>query len=352
MSIPRSTRAIVATATVAVLSACSGGSQFSPAGSQLGSQSQSQQATTPQIPSIGALSEDAKSKKPVPLIFVSDSGSRVQAGAVYAYTDTGTNQAPVWTLNASPLKYPNGLWVDGSDNLYVSDISGNVYEYDKPTASGPPTLSFTYSDAGYTPNHLAVCGDYLYASDLTDPSGGGAITVWKLGTSKPLRYVTQETYSEGVGDGISCNSKTGDVYFGYDTSYAGPGQVDQYAAGLTGNPTTLHTSPNYLAGLTFNKTYATFVVGDAYNGKGPAIEFWKPTGGAPVHSLFGSWISSPTGFAYESTDKYLWDADEGTASVNKFLPSKGTVENTITNAGNGKKLAVPNDVAVSPPDHS
>jgi hypothetical protein len=119
----------------------------------------------------------------------------------------------------------------------------------------------------------------------------------------------------------------------------------------SGDPITLGISLIRAGGITFDRNFTTLVTGDSYNAKGPAIEFWKPAGHEPVHAIYGSWIGSPAGFAYASTDKYLWDVDVDFATANEFTPGKGTPLDSITNAGNGMTLAAPNDVAVSPPDH-
>jgi hypothetical protein len=351
---PRSTRGLAAAATIVALSACSGVSQFSP-GTQQGAFSQSiAQQNRASIPSVAALSADAK--KAPSLIFAADEGSQKVAGGVYAYEDTGSNQSPIWELTGSPLKYPSGLWVDGSGNLYVADAGGAVYEYNKPTSSGPPGApNFTYSDAGYQPNHIAVCGNYLYAANTIGPSSSSIyMTVWKIGTSKPSKIVAING-PQGPGYGVTCNDTTGNVYFGIDVSYDGPGQTNEYAAGGTGSPTSLCMTPQYLQGLTFNKKDTTMVLGDPYyqTGSGqnePRIEFWKPTGCSPLHAITASWIVNPTGFAYESTDKYLWEADAGNNSLHQILPSKGTLENTITKTTAGVFASL-QDVAISPADH-
>jgi hypothetical protein len=351
MSISRSRRAVVATASLALLSACSGGSQLSPVASQ---QAQSQHVSTTELPSLGELAEGKKTKT-YPLIFAADAGSRNQKSAgVYAYLDNGTNQSPIWALTGSPLTSPQALWVDGSDNLYVADADGSIYEYDKPTDKGAPTLSFTYSEGGYTPNAIAVCGNYLYASNLISPGspGGGSIAAWKLGNASPITIVTNQNYQNGAGGGITCDSTTGSVYFGWERSYAGPGAVDKYAAGLSGSPDTTPIDPGFVQGLTANKAYANVVLGDQYppNDKPPQIEFWNLSTGKLMHAIKGSWVQEPEAFAYEAADGYLFDADGASNAITKFK-TNGKVFNTITSIGNKETFGQLTGVAVSPPDH-
>jgi hypothetical protein len=322
------------TAAIA-LSACSGVEQPSPAGPQNAAPLRALHRTIAPAPAHAPA-----------LVFAADEGSQKIAGGVYAYADTGSAQRPLWELTGAPLEYPDGLWVDGKRNLYVADAAGAVYEYDAPTSAGPPGRpTFTYDDSGYQPNHVAVCGHYLYAADTVGPSSASAyMTVWKLGTSAPAKVVAVDG-PQGPGAGISCDDKTGSVYFGIDVSYEGPGQVDVYGAGGSGSPTSLCASLRNLEGLTFDKKYATFVSGD-----GGSIAFFAPSQCNPVLSLSASWIAGPVGFAYEKGDKHLWDADLGNQALHRFDPATGKLENTINETTSGTFAAL-QDVAVSPADH-
>jgi len=352
MSIPRSTRAVLAAATVAALSACSGGSQFSPGAGQ---QSVPQQSEAKQFPSLGALGIEAKTKKPTPLIFAADQGGQGVPGAVYAYINSGKGQSPVWSLT-SGLKEPAALWVDGSGNLWVGDASGFIYEYATPTSAGPPGKPIaTYSNNGLSMNHIAVCGDYVYASDPSIGSNETAgFTVWKTGTEKPVTTVLASVQASLAG-GITCNDKTGDVYFMYNTSYFGPATLYQYGAGGTGNGTQLFPSPQFDSGLTFNQAYTLLVLGDNFNSAGPSVEFWKTTGKKPTRTFVNpphTFIGNPVGFAYEKGDGELWDADAGNKALYRFKPGNATLENTITSTGGGNVFKNLSDVAASPADHT
>jgi len=351
MSIPRSFRAAVPMAALAALAACAGGTQFSPGTSQ---QSIAQRGLG-ESAAVSTLNAPAPKKTPTPepLIFAADAGG----GAVYAYDNaTGqSNQSPIWSISGSPLRYPTALWVDGSRNLYVGDNNGYIYEYNDPSSSGPPTkVSFTYNNLGYTLSHIAVCGNYLYAAEIAStPTLGAAINVFKLGTENPIATISQPIYEGSYGWGITCNFSTDNVYFGYDASYEGPGLIDEYAAGATGTPTTLPGfDPNYIQGLAIDKKFTNFVFGNPdYKEGTPAIEFWPVAGKHANSVITGSWVVNPEGFAFEANDKALWDADNGTGTLNRIDFSKKTVLNSITTAGGGKKFVSLTDVAADPPDH-
>ncbi len=296
------------------------------------------------------------------LIFAADAGKPGrEPGAVYAYANTGKGQSPKWSLSGLPIDHPDGLWVDGSGNLYVADESGYVFEYNAPTESkAPGKPNFTYDDPGYLPNHVAKCGKYLYASDeMSIPKGTAAITVWTIGQAKPIAVVTGNyATEEALGYGISCDA-AGNVFFAYNTqSNDSAGFVDEYAPGATGTPTTLCLTGTFLQGLTFNASYESFVTFDTYNGEynGPAFEFYKPSKCAPIRAIGAiDWIFSPHGFAYEAGDTALWDADSGSVAtsgaLHRFDPKTGELLNTIASAGTGKKFIDLSDVAVSPADH-
>jgi hypothetical protein len=350
MSIPRSFRAAVPIAALAALAACAGGTQFAPGTSQ---QSIAQRGLG-QSAAVSTLNAPAPKKTPTPepLIFAADAGG----GAVYAYDNaTGqSNQSPIWSISGTPLRYPTALWVDGNRNLYVGDNNGYIYEYNDPSASGPPTkVSFTYNNLGYTLSHIAVCGNYLYAAEIAStPTLGAAINVFKLGTENPIATITQTSYESAYGWGVTCNFTTGDMYFGYDVSYEGPGAMDEYNPGGTSLIQTLkYFGPNFIQGLAINKSYKNFVFGDPNYKTGPAIEFWPVAGKAPNSVITGSWVVNPEGFAFEYGDTAVWDADNGTNTLNRIDQSKKTVLNSITTAGGGKKFVSLTDVAADPPDH-
>jgi len=346
----RNARFVFVSILIVTLCGCSAVSQLSPS---LNQQGVSQSADPNRNPSFGSLEVESKAKKATPLIFAADQGGQGVTGAVYAYADSGKGQSPIWSLT-SGLKEPAGLWVDGSGDLYVGDAAGFVYEYTTPTASGPPAkVAFTYSNDGIQMNHVAACGKYLYASD---PSVGSqeyaAFTVWQIGTEKPLRIVYASIPSSTAG-GITCDAKTGDIYFMYNASYFGPATLYEYPADGSGSGKQLLPSPYFDAGLTFNQTYTLLVLGDNFNMAGPAIEFWKPGKKATRQFINppDTWIGDPVEFAYEKGDGELWDADTGNKALYRFKPGNGMLENTITSAGGGKSFNNLSGVAVSPADH-
>jgi len=322
--IGRVERTLLAFTTAVILAGCSGASPATPGPQQ------------PQSLTRQANRERPAEKKSGPILFVADQGAKPVAAAVYAFADGG-KFPQLWKLSGAPLASPQGLYVDGQTNLYVADASGAVFEYDAPSGSEQPGApNLTYADTGYAPIAVAVCGDYVYAANSTGPGGGGSITVWQKGTSQPLRVTTNPAYAQGTGTGIAC---AGDkVYFYWWASYAGPGQIDRYAAGATGMPATLDFPSSQLFGGFTLDAAATEEVSGAIFSTFPA--------GKLIRALQAKWIEYPVGFAYEPGDKVLWDADPEIGALNRFTP-KGKLLGQITKPASGTFGAL-SGVAVSP----
>ena len=195
----------------------------------------------------------ARRTQNVPIVFA----STLNPASVYAFSDAGSFPQ-LWVLTGAPLKYPGGLALDAQGNLYVSDSSGSVFEYDTPSASGAPGQpNFTYQDPGHSPVRVAACAPYVYAADAT-----GSLTVWEAGSSTPLRVV-----SAGAGaTGLACDGAH--VYVGYDVSYAGPGQLVALPAGGAGQPDVLPFSTAFVQGVGLNPSGTTLLIGDSDDPKG------------------------------------------------------------------------------------
>jgi hypothetical protein len=286
-------------------------------------------------------------KKVKSLLFVADEGSQSRSGFIYAYDAAGSAQTPLWTLTGSPLRYPAGLWVDGAGDLYVADQGGAVYMYVTPGAASPPGQpSMTYNDAGYSPIATATCGGYVYAANAAGAQHVATFTIWQKGTSTPYKVVSSSHYGSGsTGQGITCDAKTGTVYFGYDVADNGPGAVDAWAPDGTGTATTLPVYPQEVSGFARNKA-GVLAVGDAYDVRGPAIEFYKTTGQL-THAIVASWLATPVAVAFDGGDDAVWIADVAAKAVYRASAGKGALLDTITAPG----FLSLSGVAVNPPDH-
>jgi hypothetical protein len=292
-----------------------------------------------------ALSSAPEVSKTAPLVFAADGGNRSGGGAVYAYLQSGKAQSPLWSIGA-PLAEPSGLWVDGERNLYVSDSTGYVFAFTAPNAKGAPSgPSFTYDDTGLSPTAVALCGNYVYASNESGTLGTQSFTVWTKGTSAPLRVVSY-TGGRGTGDSVTCDAATGNVYFAYQLDDNGDAEIDVWSAGGTGSPTKLPMEPLSVQGFALSKA-GLLAVGNSYDPEGPAVDFYKQTGNQPTRRIIASWLSLPVGLAYEKNDANIWIADLDNQALYLANAASGKLINTITKPGFRSLLGV----AVSPPDH-
>ena len=359
---------IVAAATLAFLAGCGGSSRLAPFVSGNSPQSSLRQS--------GATSPLMLPPKTTPIVFAADQGGFQKPSGICAYANTGTNQSPAWCQSGSPLKYPSGLWVDKTGNLYVDDFSGSVFEYNTPTlASAPGNPSFTYSDAlagqdAYEPVDATVCGSYLYAANLINLSGSNlsfGFTVWKIGTAKPLEIVHSQydaiAGNGGNGYGIGCDSNN-NLLFAYTDSYLGAGSIDEWTEqnGSTA-PTFVKTIPpacTYLQGLAIgaNNLLAS---GDPFyakncnsaNPESPAVLEFNEAKSAPTHvctTKIAPALADPYSVAWELSDKHLWVADLGNNTLYRVSMGTCLTAGTITKGLNGNPFSALDGVAVFPPE--
>jgi len=120
--------------SIALLAACSGNQMTSVAPSGTAPDAATQVRTlgttrTAQVRNRGWMTQDAKSKKGV--VYVSD----IDTNVVELYPAKGQNPAPIGEI--TDVSTPDGLAVDTSGNLYVTNAGGSTVAVYKPGASTP-----------------------------------------------------------------------------------------------------------------------------------------------------------------------------------------------------------------------
>jgi sugar lactone lactonase YvrE len=141
--------------------------------------------------------------------------------------------------------------------------------------------------------------------------------------------------------GIACDPKTGNVYVSFLYSYAGPGGIDEYPAGLAGKATTLPMDPAFPAGIAVDKA-GDILVCEAFAG---TVEYYHPTVANSFKEVKG--FASPSGVALEKSDSYMWVADQQANKLYRVQIKTQKIVDTITKPGY-KSLA---GVATVPADH-
>ncbi len=333
MPIPRSTRTLLATATIALMAGCSGTSQLAPTvGGQNAPQSQ-QSASQSVVLSPGEdLALRLKKVTKTPMVWITDAGTASKTGKVYGYLQSGTNQAPTVTIT-NGLTTPYGNFIDKSGNLYVADVaSHSVYEY----LYGQTTVSATYHDNGETPNNVTVCPDgTVYIAN----SAPGSVTVYAGGSHVPTSTITNANYQAVTT--VACD-KTSNLYVGYLYAYTGPSGIDKYAPGGTGNPTTL-PAQDLVQIFDMALTKTGDIVATDQNSGGPTIRFYHLTSKTAykvLKKMFTLGTSVPYDISYSNGYTHLYVADGGKNVILELNPGTGAVIDTITKPGYNQAVGV------------
>jgi hypothetical protein len=209
MPISTSSRALVATATIALLAGCSGGSVTSPI-SSVGSQSINHQAGqhTQSLTHAQILAKTLLVKPGVSAL-LSHGTPQVSPNADFAGTvylsDSGTNEVYKITAKGkvtpvgSGWSEPQGIGVDSKGNVYIADTANSrVVELSK---AGKPVAIL--SDPGQYPAGVTIAKDgTVGVTNIISTSGGeGSVSFYTAGSTSPectSSGVLSEDYFIGV----------------------------------------------------------------------------------------------------------------------------------------------------------
>ena len=310
------------------------------------------------------------------LVFASFAGANPTGFC--AYSNSGKNQTPLWCQSGSPITFPLGMWVDGVRNLYVADSGGSVFEYDSPSASGPPGApAFTYNDSlpslgTQQPNSVVVCGKYLYAANgvsYVQSAPYFSFTVWQIGNATPLGIMTRPQYQNqgccSAGSGIACDD-AGHVIFAYyiglsggPTYYGFGGYFDEWTqatpSSLPAYAGTLPAAPRWAQGLAIDRR-GELVTGEPFyyylapGREGGAVLFFNASNGKQLQSCskqVSPAMQYPTALAFDGPDRHLWVTD-GDETLYQLDPQTCRVTDTIVTGIGGKPFVGLFGVATSP----
>jgi len=358
MPIFRTIRAALgASATLAMLAGCSGGSSpaaFSPGGP---GQSARQIASAGRIdnsllaPTIARISHapvtTASFMDPTAagksLIFVSDAAD----GVIDIYPQSGKNQKMVGQITG--LTQPQGITTDKKGDLYVANTnSSNVLVYAPPYTGAP---KMTISDAHEFPADVAV-------------SSAGVVAITNVCNAPKCRLNTGNVVLYAKGSTKSCASVSDSAFNFTRVMFA---EFDSkgvlYIDGLNGGYQTsfgLVTGGCDATGITnLDYVYTVSFPGGIQIDKAGRIAFCDPirlqvaTFDPPVDGAFGEPVSttpltgsiSPLGIAILASGTNLYAADSGGSGLAEEYEytAGGTAENTIAVGGQ------PIGIAVTPP---
>jgi hypothetical protein len=361
MPISKSSRALVATATIALLAGCSGGSMTSPL-SSVGSQSISHQST------VGAQSVNHPGFRADTLIVKPDVAQLITGGTPHVIkwdkgasfkgtalvTDSGTNEVYLVSSKGklksvqpkgSGWSEPQGVGVDAKGNFYVADTANSRIVV---LSAKGKTLA-EISDPGQYPVGVAINakGQIGVSNIISTSDGAGSITFYSSYKAKSATgtatgflardyfigadaegnfYIDGETDSSSYGVGTvayggSTISNTGitpeflfpggvNVYTGKDDK-KGKGSETLGVGDQSGYQVFNYALPGYAAGPTvslgggsdevqWSLDSAQSVAGAADAGLAQA-EFWAwPAGGSSPSGTIGG-FSEPIGIGFSPT---------------------------------------------------
>jgi DNA-binding beta-propeller fold protein YncE len=317
-----------ATAAVALLAACSSGSQgvntlpsSTASQSRVASGDLMRSGVAPKFLSLirslqGAhVVNPAKKKKGLKDLYVSDFGTgAVEILANGTWTETGTI--------TSGLDGPDGIFADKKGNVYVANYAGlDIQEY-APNGTSP---SFTYNASMIDPIGVDVdAKGNVYEADYDDGGGAGPINEYAQGTNTVLNTCSPGGSVEDV-----AVDKAGDVFADLNFAAGGAGVVE-YKGGLSGcSETTLITSLSFAGGMAMDK-HGNLLVCDQL---GPTVDVIKPPY-TSVSGTLGSGYSDPFHVTINKKNNQAYVADLGNANVQVLSYPSGSNVATL-NSANG-----------------
>jgi hypothetical protein len=317
--------AAASTIAVALLAACSGGSQGSmstiPGGANSLGHSHGQQVSpsgiAPKFLGMQRFHQTAHGH-----------GVKTPGGAKSLYVDdVGTNAVDVlannsWTFQSSfngSINGPDGNWADKKGRVYVANYAGSyVTEYDK---SG--NLLFTYSSG--VSDAVGVSTDKkgnVFEADFV----GNYVNEY----AQQSNTVVATCYPGGYVEGVAVNKK-GDVFVDWTDFYTG--YITEYAGGLAGcNGTVLGATVGFPGGMVLDK-HNNLVICDQYSG----VDIIAPPYNT-VSSQLASGFYDPFHVTLSKNNKQAYVADAGTGYVTVLSYPGGSTLATL-NSSNGITFA-------------
>lgn len=269
--------------------------------------------------------------KPKEILYVSDPS----LGVVNLYDASRTDGGPIGQL--ADFKQPEGLFVDSSKDIWVSNFGGrNVLGF----REGSLFPFFELSDTSGHPNGL--CSQaysptfYVVNAESANGGPGQTIDVYANESRKPTSVLTDANAANLLACAV--NNK-GDLFVTMETA-SGSGEIDEFTKGKT-SPVALIKNLNYPGGIVFDdRDY--LVVSETY--AGTIRIFAPPYGKGPKDSFH--YDGSIVQISFDASSMHLWAANQSLALAQEFSYPGGVLENETKSVS----LFAPAGVAVSPPE--
>ncbi|HTB20322.1 MAG TPA: BACON domain-containing carbohydrate-binding protein [Bryobacteraceae bacterium] len=239
------------------------------------------------------------------------SGVLTIGGLTFTLTQVGVNFVPIAPpvpLESIGLSHPQGLAVDGSNNVYIADTANNAIKQWSPVTQATATLSSAQS----SPAAVAVDGTgNVFIAD----SGNHAI--------EELSAANQQlsTLVSGLGNpsGVAVDTQ-GNIYF----SDAGNNTVNQWNTALQQLTTLAGSGLNHPAGVAVDAFGNVYFADSGSN----SIKEWTAANGL-VTPLVATGLNNPTGLAMDAQGN-LYVADTGDNAIKEWNATTQQLTSLVT----------------------
>lgn len=269
--------------------------------------------------------------KPKQILYVSDPF----LGVVNLYDADRKDGGPIGQIG--DFKQPEGLFVDSSKDLWVTNFGGrDVIGY----REGSLFPFYEFSDTSGYPNSLCN-GAYsptFYVVNLESATGGNGQTVdvYVEGSKKPASVLTDKNSANLLYCAVDGK---GNLFVTMQNT-SGSGEVDEFPKGKT-TPVVVLTDLPYVTGIVFD-THDYLVLSES--GAGRIRTYAPPYGKGPKSSF--SYDGSIIQVALDSSATNIWGANQTLLVAQEFAYPDGVPENETRR----ENLAHPTGVALSPPE--
>jgi sugar lactone lactonase YvrE len=265
------------------------------------------------------------------LLYVAQPG----ANAVLVYRQSGTNQSPIRTLT-SRLSIPEGVFVDGNHDIYVTNFgSANIVVF-KRGASAPYK---TLKDPGQEPEDPIVdsSGNIFVTNFQTTSQGPGSISVYAPGATSPTSTLTVPNNIDVLWEALDSDHN---LYVGY---YGTSGPAVGKFKNATGNLIAVPLQIGFPGGMKFDSTQDLVLADQALG----VVDVYELPNSSPSQTITPPSGGSLVGLAFNHGGTHLYVADATTAAIYEFAYPSATLVDTITK-GLNTSTGYPTGIATDP----
>jgi hypothetical protein len=239
----------------------------------------------------------------------------------YYLKGTGPNNPVAGTLSGT-FENPQGMAIDPTGNLYVSNGNASEVLVYPPGASSPST---TLTDPVGFPVDVAIGSDgTVYVANVWASMGNpGSVAVYAPGATTPTSVLRYQGFVQVAGVALD---RSGNVFVSYDQSNGKFGTVAEFPAGSS-NPVATNISVGAVGGIGFDNAGHMLLVDQ----EAPSLNVYTPGTSTPIAKLALPGVPIYFSFGKHGKNIFFADYSLGEIDVFNYTPSKLTQINKITN---------------------